>query len=169
MAANDIQGYGQMYVVSEQQKLDWCDMAFDVYSKEVQKVTEEIYANLSVLIRMGRDGLKSPHSNKSSLSLILQDDEMSGLQIKHKEEWILVKPIPGCFMVNIGDSTEILSNGMYKSIEHKVITNEKKPRMSIAAFANPDDELEIGPVKSMVDDCNRPKMYQNIKFIDYIR
>ena len=28
MAANDLQGYGQAYVVSEQQKLNWCDMIF---------------------------------------------------------------------------------------------------------------------------------------------
>lgn len=28
MAANDLQGYGQAYVVSEEQKLDWNDIIF---------------------------------------------------------------------------------------------------------------------------------------------
>jgi len=28
MAENDVQGYGQGYIVSEEQKLDWCDLAF---------------------------------------------------------------------------------------------------------------------------------------------
>ncbi|CAK7325728.1 unnamed protein product [Dovyalis caffra] len=28
MAVNDVQGYGQVYVASEHQKLDWCDMMF---------------------------------------------------------------------------------------------------------------------------------------------
>lgn len=28
MEGNDLQGYGQSYVVSEQQKLDWCDPMF---------------------------------------------------------------------------------------------------------------------------------------------
>ena len=28
MAENDIQGFGQVFVISEQQKLDWCDMIF---------------------------------------------------------------------------------------------------------------------------------------------
>ncbi|XWS56606.1 hypothetical protein CRYUN_Cryun09bG0100700 [Craigia yunnanensis] len=163
MAANELQGYGQAYVVSEQRKLNWCDMivliilppenrnfnfwsltlpsfkeAVEVYSTEVQKVTVVIYVNLSLLMGMDRDGLKR-----------LQDDEISGLQIKHKEERIPVKPIPGCLVVNISDATEILSNGMYKSIEHRAITNEKKPRMSVAAFAFPDEELEIGPLESM--------------------
>lgn len=28
MAANDLQGYGQGFVVSEHQKLEWCDLIF---------------------------------------------------------------------------------------------------------------------------------------------
>lgn len=28
MAENDVQGYGQAYVASEHQKLDWCDLSF---------------------------------------------------------------------------------------------------------------------------------------------
>ncbi|OMP08410.1 Oxoglutarate/iron-dependent dioxygenase, partial [Corchorus olitorius] len=63
----------------------------------------------------------------------------------------------------------ILSNGMYKSIEHRAVTNEKNSRISVAAFAFPDDEVEVGPVDSMVDDQNRPRMYRNVKYIDYVR
>ncbi|MFQ6627119.1 hypothetical protein Gotur_005383, partial [Gossypium turneri] len=46
---------------------------------------------------------------------------------------------------------QIQSNGMYKSIEHRVITNEKKARISIAAFMFPDGEQEIGPLETMID------------------
>lgn len=28
MAENDIEGYGQVYIISEEQKLDWVDMMF---------------------------------------------------------------------------------------------------------------------------------------------
>lgn len=58
---------------------------------------------------------------------------------------------------------------MYKSIEHRAITNEKKPRKSIATFTFLDDEHELYPLESMVDDCNRPRMYGKIKYGDYIR
>lgn len=50
---------------------------------------------------------------------------------------------------------------MHRSIEHGAVTNEKKARMSIAAFIFPEDEEEIAPVESMVDvknnhpDCTR--------------
>ena len=107
----------------------------EAYSKEVQMVAEEIYANLSLLMGMDRDGLKrlqgelkqavrlnyypacsrpvlvlgvSPHSDGSALTLLLQDDEITSLQIKHKEDWIPVKPIPNSLVVNVGDAIEVV-------------------------------------------------------------
>ncbi|XP_022764520.1 protein SRG1-like [Durio zibethinus] len=220
-AANEIQGYGQNFVVSEDQKLDWSDMIYlitvppenrnfkfwpltlpgfketvEAYSSEVQKVAEEMYGNLSLLMGIDRDGLKklqgelkqgirmnyypvcsrpdlvlgiSSHSDGSLFTLLLQDDDITGLQIKHKETWIGVKPIPNSLVVNIGDATEILSNGKYKSIEHRACTNEKKPRMSVATFVFPDDEVEIGPLESMMNGSYLPRLYRNIKYVDYIR
>lgn len=42
-------------------------------------------------------------------------------------------------------------------------------RMSIATFVIPDDDVELGPVETMADDYNRPKMYKAIKYVDYLR
>lgn len=64
---------------------------------------------------------------------------------------------------------QILSNGVYKSIEHRAITNEKKERISIATFVFPDEEQEIGPLESMVDELHRPRMYRKIEYVDYLR
>ncbi|EOY18070.1 2-oxoglutarate (2OG) and Fe(II)-dependent oxygenase superfamily protein, putative [Theobroma cacao] len=170
--------------------------AIEECSAEVQKVAEELYANFSVLMGLDRDGLKrlqgelkqgirmnyypvcsrpdlvlgiSPHSDGSTFTLLLQDDEVTGLQIKHKQVWVPVKPIPNSLLVNVGDATEIQSNGMHKIIEHRAITNEEKPRISIATFVFPDDEQKIGPLESTIDDSHRPRMYRNIKYVDYIK
>ncbi|XWS07734.1 hypothetical protein CRYUN_Cryun41cG0015700 [Craigia yunnanensis] len=211
-AGNDLQGYGQFYVVSEEQKLDWCDMVFLItlppeirnlkywpdtipgfkeamerYSEEAEKVTEEICANISLLMGMDRDGLKrfqgktkqamrinyyppcsrpdlvlgiSPHSDPDLITLLLQDDEIPGLQISLN---LLLPYIKHCFVV-----LQFLSNGMYKSIEHRAITNEKKARISLATVMFPFDEQEIGPLESMVDD-HQPRMYSKIKYGDYLR
>ncbi|KAK8620922.1 hypothetical protein V6N13_067379 [Hibiscus sabdariffa] len=219
-AGNDFQGYGQGYVASEEQKLDWCDVLFLItlpheirnlkywadtipsfkdaierYSKEAQKVAEEICANISLLMGMDKDGLQrsygntkqamrmnyyppcsrpdlvlgiNRHSDPDIITLLLQDDEIPGLQIKHKDEWIPVKPIRNAIVVNVGDVMEILSNGMYKSIEHRAITDESKARLSLATFMFPYDELEIGPMECAVDD-HRPRMYGNMKYLDYLR
>lgn len=64
---------------------------------------------------------------------------------------------------------QVLSNGVYKSIEHRAVTNQKKPRISIATFLVPEDELEIGPLESMVDEDHRPRMYKKVKYVDYLR
>ncbi|PKI72348.1 hypothetical protein CRG98_007218 [Punica granatum] len=222
MAENDIEGYGQGYVVSEQQKLDWGDLMFlmtlpsehhrfkywplmvpgfkeavDKYSGEIYKVTLDLLSDFSYLMGMERDSLKmlhgdvmkqgirmnyyptcsrpdlvlgvSPHSDGSSITLLLQDDEISGLQVKHRGGWVTVKPIPNAIVVNVGDVMEAWSNGRYKSIEHRAITNDKRTRMSIATFVLPDEEIIISPVPTMVDDDQNPRMYKNIKYIDYIR
>lgn len=105
-----------------------------MYSTELQKVGDEIFANMSVLMGMERESLKnihgvmklgvrmnyypscarpdlvlgvSPHSDASSLTLLLQDDEIAGLQIKHKGIWVPVKPIQNALVVNIGDVMEV--------------------------------------------------------------
>ena len=56
---------------------------------------------------------------------------------------------------------------MYKSIEHRAVTNSKKARISLAMFVVPDDEAEVGPVEPMVRD--RPAAYKKIKYVDYMR
>ncbi|XP_038989101.1 protein SRG1-like [Phoenix dactylifera] len=229
MAPNDLEGYGQAYVVSEEQKLDWNDLIFlmilptemrklnywptvvpdfryvdnqcshvslfiigllkinrtnlllldvrtliflttssqfkrknklakfkvsvlqffhtnlyhftpfgrdavEVFSMEMNRITVELLANLSLLMNMDKDGLLrlhgalkqamrmnyyptccrpdlvlgvSPHSDGSSITILLQDDNITGLQIKHKGEWFPVKPIPKALVVNIGDAIEV--------------------------------------------------------------
>ncbi|KAJ0044941.1 hypothetical protein Pint_06347 [Pistacia integerrima] len=221
MAENDLQGYGQGYVVSEEQKLDWGDLIFlmtlppeirifkhwpltspgfkeavENYSAEMQKLSDELAAKLSLLMGMDKDGLKklygemkqamrlnyypacsrpdlvlgvSAHSDASALTLLLQDDEFTALQIRHKGTWVPVKPIPNALVVNIGDVAEAWSNGVYKSIEHRAVTNVNKARMSIATFMMPNEELEIGPLESMMDDKHRPKLYRKIKSTGFVR
>lgn len=159
-------------------------------------MTEELLANLSVLMGMEKEGLKSlhkemkqllrmnyyppcskpelvlgvsPHSDGSTITLLLQDDDITGLQIRHENKWVPVKPIPNAIVVNIGDAMECWSNGVYKSIEHKAITNDKRARMSIAAFVLPEDDVMIGPLETMVNAEHQPKMYRDVKYIDYTR
>ncbi|XVF64858.1 hypothetical protein PTKIN_Ptkin09bG0200200 [Pterospermum kingtungense] len=72
-------------------------------------------------------------------------------------------------MMNIGDATEIQSNGMYQSIEHRATTNEEKPRISIATFMFLADEQEISPVETILNDHHHRRIYRNIKYVEYIR
>lgn len=50
----------------------------------------------------------SPHSDSDALTILLQVNEMEGLQIKKDGVWIPVSPLPGAFIVNVGNTLEVL-------------------------------------------------------------
>ena len=49
----------------------------------------------------------NPHSDAVGLTILLQVNEMEGLQISKNGMWIPVKPLPNAFVVNIGDILEV--------------------------------------------------------------
>ncbi|KAK5777459.1 S-norcoclaurine synthase 1 [Gossypium arboreum] len=109
----------------------------------------------------------SPHSDATGLTLLLQVNEVEGLQIKKDEKWLPVKPIPGALIVNIGDIIEIMSNGEYKSIEHGVVVNQEKERMSMAAFQSPKVGIEIGPLADLVR--KNKAQYKTMSLEEFLR
>ncbi|MCO5590773.1 hypothetical protein L7F22_044748 [Adiantum nelumboides] len=110
----------------------------------------------------------SPHSDVGSLT-VLHPGVVPGLEIKHKQTWIPVIPAdPSAFVINVADQIEIWTNGKYKSIEHRVVTNTKKPRMSFACFYGPLDETVVAPLPTLVDE-NHPPRFKPTKFEDYLK
>ncbi|XP_074302780.1 protein LATERAL BRANCHING OXIDOREDUCTASE 1-like [Silene latifolia] len=101
-----------------------------------------------------------PHSDRSTLTIILQDNDMpEGLHIQKDDQWFKVPVIPGAFFVNIGDFAEVMSNGIFKSAVHRVVTNSEKERVSLAAFCSPDPENQAEPIPQLVT-TNQPKMHK---------
>ena len=49
----------------------------------------------------------TPHSDATGLTILLQVNEVEGLQIKKDGKWVPVKPLPNAFIVNIGDMLEV--------------------------------------------------------------
>ncbi|KAF5742024.1 2-oxoglutarate and Fe(II)-dependent oxygenase superfamily protein isoform 1 [Tripterygium wilfordii] len=103
-----------------------------------------------------------PHTDRSGITVLLQDKEVEGLQIIKDGKWITVPVLPDALVVNLGDQMQIMSNGVLKSPVHRVVTNTEKLRMSVAMFNEPDPEKEIGPVEQLMDD-NKPRLYRNVK------
>jgi len=50
----------------------------------------------------------TPHSDGVGLTILLQVSEEEGLQVRKDDMWILVKPLPNSFIVNIGDMLEVI-------------------------------------------------------------
>jgi len=60
----------------------------------------------------------------------------------------------------------VLSNAVYKSIEHRVIVNSDKDRVSLAFFYNPRSDIPIEPAKELVTE-DRPALYPSKTFDEY--
>ncbi|XP_057968837.1 codeine O-demethylase-like [Malania oleifera] len=106
-------------------------------------------------------GIK-PHSDRSGITILLQDKEVEGLQFFKDDRWFRVPIIPYAILVNLGDQMQIMSNGIFKSPLHRVVTNSEHERISVAMFNEPDPEKEIGPANGLVDE-KRPRLYRNVK------
>ncbi|CAM6103705.1 unnamed protein product [Calypogeia fissa] len=106
------------------------------------------------------------HSDPGSLTVLLQND-LAGFEVNKDGVWVGVDPVANALVVNIGDQIEILSNGRYKSVEHRGNADRTKERLSIATFYGPLPQAMIGPIKQLVDDAH-PARYRDVTFDDYI-
>lgn len=99
-----------------------------------------------------------PHKDSSVFTILAQDD-VSGLEVRRKTDgqWILVKPTPDAFIINVGDVLQVWSNDKYDSVEHRVKANGDKERFSIPFFFDPSPYVEVKPLDELVNEDNPPK------------
>ena len=75
------------------------------------------------------------HKDSGFLTLLLQDDQ-PGLEVEvNPGEWIAASPLPGSFVVNIGELLELATNGYLRATVHRVVSPQaQRERLSIAFF-----------------------------------
>ncbi|WJX72553.1 Protein srg1 [Trifolium repens] len=213
-----MEGFGQIFVVSEEQKLDWADIFFmttlpkhlrkphlfpqlplplrdtlELYSQEMKNLAMVIVGHIAKALKIDEiemrelfeNGIQmmrinyyppcpqpekviglTPHSDAPALTFLLQLNEVEGLQVKKDNMWVPIRPLPNAFIVNIGDMLEILTNGIYRSIEHRAIVNSVKERLSIATFYGLKQESTLGPMESLITE-ETPARFKKIGVDEY--
>lgn len=108
----------------------------------------------------------SSHSDPGGLTILLPDEHVRGLQVRKGDAWVTVRSVPHAFIVNLGDQIQVLSNAIYKSVEHRVFVNAAEERMSIAFFYNPKGDLLVTPAPDLVTP-DRPPLYKPMAYNEY--
>jgi len=88
----------------------------------------------------------APHTDYGCLTFVCQD-QVGGLQVMAKSgDWVVAHPIPGTFVVNVGDLLARWTNGRFASTPHRVVNASGQERLSIAVFVDPNEDTLIDPV-----------------------
>ncbi|CAN5289865.1 isopenicillin N synthase family oxygenase [soil metagenome] len=78
------------------------------------------------------------HRDGGVLTLLMVEPGKGGLQVEHDGEWIEAPPVPGAFVVNIGEMLELATGGYLKATLHRVQSPKVgSDRISIPFFFNP--------------------------------
>ncbi|XVE82316.1 hypothetical protein DITRI_Ditri15bG0138600 [Diplodiscus trichospermus] len=106
------------------------------------------------------------HSDPQILT-ILRSNDVCGLQISLDDGvWVPVPPDPTAFCVNVGDLLQVMTNGRFKSVRHRAMTNSYKSRMSMAYFgAPPLHALVTAPAELVTPQ--KPLLYRPFTWGEY--
>ncbi|MDQ1182848.1 isopenicillin N synthase family oxygenase [Rhodococcus sp. SORGH_AS_0301] len=79
------------------------------------------------------------HKDSGVLTLLLVEPESQGLQVELRNgDWIDVPPVPGAFIVNVGELLEVATGGYLRATRHRVLApTPGSDRISIPYFLSP--------------------------------
>ena len=109
----------------------------------------------------------APHTDYGYITLLAQD-EVGGLEVRNKSgDWIAAPPIPGSFVMNVGDILARWSNDRFVSTPHRVINRSGRERYSQPFFFDPAMDETIAALPTCVPVGASPK-YPPVIYGDYL-
>lgn len=101
------------------------------------------------------------HTDYGNLTILAQDD-VGGLQVMNRDGvWVEGPPVEGCFVINIGDLVQRLTNDVYLANLHRVVNTSGRERYSIPFFIDADYDAEFAPLPSCSSQSN-PARYEPV-------
>jgi isopenicillin N synthase-like dioxygenase len=109
-----------------------------------------------------------PHTDGLGLTLLLHVDDTPGLQIRKGGRWFPVRPLPGAFVVNVADILQVLTNGEYRSVEHRVLPDAVRARTTVVIFQEAAVGGMVAPLPGMLKGGD-PARYRSVQLDEYIK
>ncbi|GMH02713.1 hypothetical protein Nepgr_004552 [Nepenthes gracilis] len=73
----------------------------------------------------------------------------------------------GALIINVGDIIQVWSNDKYESVEHRVMVNSDRDRLSIPFFFNPAHYVMVEPLEELVNEQN-PAKYESYSWGKFV-
>ncbi|WP_158213347.1 isopenicillin N synthase family oxygenase [Pigmentiphaga sp. NML080357] len=103
-----------------------------------------------------------PHTDNGAFTILSQDD-VGGLEILGRSgDWIAVPPIPGSFVINLGEMMKLWSDGIFLATPHRVVNRSGLERYSVPYFLMPDYDTRIEPLVKNSGEFNEPVLHNTI-------
>ncbi|GMH06711.1 hypothetical protein Nepgr_008551 [Nepenthes gracilis] len=167
-----IEEYSDHMKVLAEELLDLISESLGAKSSCIKEAVGEIYQNITVSYYPPCPqpeltlGLQD-HSDMGAITLLIQDDT-GGLQVYKDGEWVTVQPLSDAIVVILADQTEIITNGAYRSAQHRAITNANKARLSVATFHDPAKTRKISPALELIGGESSLPQYGEVVYGDYV-
>jgi isopenicillin N synthase-like dioxygenase len=108
------------------------------------------------------------HSDYECFTILAQH-EVPALQVLNPAgEWIATPPIPGTFVVNIGDQMARWSNDVFASTLHRAVNTTGRARYSAPFFLGTNYDTVIGVLPGCVTP-ERPRKYEPVIAGEYVQ
>ncbi|KAJ3836648.1 hypothetical protein F5878DRAFT_624630 [Lentinula raphanica] len=109
------------------------------------------------------------HTDWECFTILWQEPGIQALQVLNSEkQWIDAPPIPGTFVINLGDQFARWTNGIFKSTVHRAINKSDGCRYSIPLFVGANWDAKLDPIPGCVSS-DRPLRYEVITAGEYVK
>ncbi|KAM7505956.1 hypothetical protein LguiB_004860 [Lonicera macranthoides] len=106
------------------------------------------------------------HTDPQIISLV-RSNNTSGLEISLKDgTWLPVPPDPFSFFVNVDDCLQVMTNGRFRSVKHRVVAESSAPRMSMIYFGGPPLTEKIATLPSLLEGGEK-SLYKEFTWMEY--